>query len=166
MNSDQNVRPFQFGISTLLAVTAMYAVLFSVLRSLALPPVVFTETAVFLTAIALGQRLLFGGLRPILASAIIGICLCTGFFFLNRALGDNFGPTVAVWGWKDSDGGRSTAYFSLGDEYPINPTRGAINGFVFGIIQGSIDGFFFGILIAGMFSIVDELKIRLKLHEE
>ena len=144
MNPDPFVRPFQFGISTLLVVTTMYAALFSVLRALSLPPVVFAETAIFLTAIGLGQRFLFKGRRPIMVSIVIGTCLGLGFLFLHRALGDTFGRTVAVW---ESDDGRTVAYFELG-----NP------------IQGAIDGYVFGVFIAGGFLVVSELKSRLKLH--
>jgi len=130
MNPEPNVRPLQFGISTLLAVTTMYAVLFGVLRVLSFPPVLFAETTIFLTAIGLGQRFLFGGRRPIMVSIVIGTCLCTGFLFLHWALSDTLGSTIAVW---EFDGGRTVFYFELG-----NPLQGAIDGYVFGILIGGV----------------------------
>jgi len=139
----QSAVPCQFGISTLLLITAMYAVLFGVLRALSFPPLVFAETAIFLTAIGLGQIFLFKGQRPRMVSIIIGTCLCLGFFFLHRLFSNTLGRTVAVW---EFNGGQTVVSFDLGN-----------------FLQGPIIGYVSGILIAGTFSVVNKLKSYLNL---
>jgi hypothetical protein len=140
----QSAVPFQFGISTLLLITAMYAVLFGMLRALSFPPLVFAETAIFLTAIGLGQIFLFKGQRPRMVSIVIGTCLCLAFFFLHRLFSNTLGQTVAVW---EFNGGQTVVSFDLGN-----------------FLQGPIIGYVGGILIAGTFSVVNKLKNYLNLH--
>ena len=65
---------FRFGISTLLVITAMYAVLFGILRASGASPSVFVVLALLFTAVGLGQRLLFRGQRPQKASMVSGAC--------------------------------------------------------------------------------------------
>jgi len=62
--------PRQFGVGILLVITAMYAVLFAVLRAMDAPPSVYTMVGLFVFAIGLGQMLLFKGQRPRRASMI------------------------------------------------------------------------------------------------
>ena len=68
---------YQFGIDTLLAITALYAILFGLLISLGFgsEPVRFTAGVLFLTVVLLGRVLLFGGRRPKTASALIASLL-------------------------------------------------------------------------------------------
>ena len=67
--------PRRFGISTLLFFTAAYAVMFGLLRGWGMPPVAFVTVCVFVTAIGASQIWLFGGKKPILASALTGAFL-------------------------------------------------------------------------------------------
>ena len=101
--------PFQFGIGMLLVVTAMYAVLFSLLRISRVPPSAFVVIALFVTAVGLGQRLLFHGQSPRIASMIAGASfgavfsiICMAVFGVRIAerrdlVGGPFGG--AIWGY-------------------------------------------------------------------
>jgi hypothetical protein len=64
--------PRQYGVGTLLLITAMYALLFGALKSLRSPPAAFAIVGVFPACIGLAQMLLFGGKRPREASIIAG----------------------------------------------------------------------------------------------
>jgi len=68
-------RSKQFGIGSLLTVTAMYAFLFGGWRAESLDPVEFAVITGAFTAILIGRFLLFGGRRPLTASVIVGVCL-------------------------------------------------------------------------------------------
>ena len=56
--------PRQYGVGTLLLITAMYAVLFSFLRCMHASEIVFALVAAFLTCVGLGQAILFKGKSP------------------------------------------------------------------------------------------------------
>jgi hypothetical protein len=64
--------PRRFGVAVMMILMAMYAVLFSAMRLLDAPVVVFVTIAVFVTGIGLGQMLLFGGRYPRAASLWVG----------------------------------------------------------------------------------------------
>jgi hypothetical protein len=66
--------PRRFGVSVLLVITAMYAVLFGLLQAMGAPAPVFFFVALFFTAIGLGQMFLFKGKRPRRASVLVGAC--------------------------------------------------------------------------------------------
>ena len=82
--------PYQFGISTLLVITAMYAVLFATLRAFRAPPSVFVVVALFFTAVGLGRRFLFKGRRPARASMIVGGCFFVGLYLVYWVVGRGY----------------------------------------------------------------------------
>ena len=69
--------PRQYGVGTMLVITAIYGVLFALLASLDAPPAAFVVPAVFLAGVGLAQMFLFGGRRPREASLLAGSFLCT-----------------------------------------------------------------------------------------
>jgi len=85
-------------MGTLLLFTAMYAVLFSLLRMCGAPPGVFLVIATYLTAIGLGQMLLFGGKMPRVASVVVGVVTATvlhlGFCVVMVGYEGLFSPEV------------------------------------------------------------------------
>jgi hypothetical protein len=64
--------PRRFATGTLLLLVTLYALMFSCLSWLSAPPPVFAVLAIYLTAIGLGQMLLFGGEKPREASIWVG----------------------------------------------------------------------------------------------
>jgi hypothetical protein len=122
--------PFQFGISTLLIITALYAVLFGVMRTFNFPPVAFAVVAMLFTTVGLGQTFLFKGLRPRKASMIAG----AGFFVVLWAI------YLVAFG-KD--------YFSHFFA-PFDPVEGAFFGAIYGYVVG--------LLISGAFAVVRKLS--------
>ena len=105
--------PSQFGIGTLLFITALYAVLFGVLRALDESPFAFLVVTVFVTAVGLGQRLLYQGRRPRLASVIVGVSIAIGFMFVGIIRGE-------------------VIYLGVGQLAIIGSIVGAFYGFVVG----------------------------------
>jgi hypothetical protein len=67
--------PRRFGIGTMMILTAMYAVLFSLLTTLGAPPVVFAAIAIYVTGVGLCQVLLYKGKNPRRASIVGGAVL-------------------------------------------------------------------------------------------
>ncbi|MCE5267175.1 MAG: hypothetical protein LLG00_04760 [Planctomycetaceae bacterium] len=65
--------PRRFSIGAAMMLTAIFAILFGILRASDAPPVVFFVTLVFVAAIAMCQALLFGGKNPRKASILVGI---------------------------------------------------------------------------------------------
>ena len=118
--------PYQFGISTLLVITAMYAVLFAALRACHASPSVFTVIALFFTAVGLGRRFLFKGRRPARASMIAGACFFVGLYIIYR---------LAF--------GQAYLYHPFA---PFDPLEGAF--------FGAILGYLVGLLIAGAFLLI------------
>ena len=76
--------PRQFGVGMLLVVTAVYAVLFAILRASKAPPSSFVVVGLFPFLIGLGQMLLFKGQRPRRASMIVGACIAVVFWITER----------------------------------------------------------------------------------
>ncbi len=82
MDHDTKV-PLQFSISTLLVVTALYAILFSILRIVNASPLVCLVMVLLFTAVGFGQKFLFHGQRPRRASMIVGACFYLGFHVIE-----------------------------------------------------------------------------------
>ncbi|MGO8751196.1 MAG: alpha/beta fold hydrolase [Thermoguttaceae bacterium] len=131
--------PRQFGVGILMVITAMYAVLFSVLQAFGWPPIAFGVigglVALFFTAIGLGQMLLFQGKRPRRASVIVGGCLYPSLVF----------------------GG--LAFMSVVEREPSLFFGGVCVGIV-SIPIGAALGYLAGLLIAGVFLVIDMLGRR------
>lgn len=69
--------PRRYGVGTLLAITAIYAVLFALLATIEAPPAFYIVPGVFPAGVAAGQILLFRGTRPREASLVAGSSLVT-----------------------------------------------------------------------------------------
>jgi hypothetical protein len=67
--------PRRFSIGTMMIFTAMFAVLFSVLKTLDVSPVVFVFISVFFAGVAACQAILFKGKNPRTASIVGGSVL-------------------------------------------------------------------------------------------
>jgi hypothetical protein len=67
--------PRRFGIGTMMVFTAMFAVLFSVLKTLNVSPAPFVFISVFVAGVAACQAILFGGKNPRAASIAGGSVL-------------------------------------------------------------------------------------------
>lgn len=64
--------PRSFSAGRMLAIVALFAVLFSLLQITGAPVALFPYAGVFCAAVILGQMLLFGGRHPRAASCIVG----------------------------------------------------------------------------------------------
>lgn len=62
----------RFGIRTMLLITAMYALLFGLLKWFQVGEGLCVLTVIFFTAVGLGRAFLFRGRRPVLAAAMVG----------------------------------------------------------------------------------------------
>ncbi len=124
--------PCQFGISTLLVITAMYAVLFATLRAFHAPPSVFVLVALFFTAVGLGRRFLFKGRQPAWASMIVGACFFVGLYLVYWVVGRGYlhHPFLLA---------------------PFDPLEGAL--------FGAIMGYLVGLLIAAAFLLIRMQKV-------
>ena len=121
--------PRRFGVGTLLLITAMYAVLFAVLRAMQVPPVGFVLIGVFFGAVGLGQMLLFKGQRPRRASVLVGACAYP-CLFLAAELYHSGQPGLDL-------------LFAMA---------------LAGMISGAVYGYLAGLLIAGVFLVNEKLK--------
>jgi MFS family permease len=74
--------PRQYGIRTMMMITAVYAVLFGCLASAQAPPGVYVVVGVFIGGVGLAQMFLFRGTRPREASILAGSAL----LFLGAAI--------------------------------------------------------------------------------
>jgi len=88
--------PRQFDIGTLLVITAMYAVLFAVLRAFEATPLTFTFIALFFTSVGLGQAILFEGRRPQRASVIVGACFLSCWALVSELLWPSPRPRLST----------------------------------------------------------------------
>jgi hypothetical protein len=64
--------PRRFGISKLLLITALFSVIFAILRSFEAEPIVFVGVGIFFAVVGVAQAVLFHGKRPRLASMVAG----------------------------------------------------------------------------------------------
>jgi len=78
--------PRRFGIGTMMILTAMYAVLFSLLTTLGAPHVVFAAIAIYVTGVGLCQVLLYKGKNPRKASIVGGVIMCFVVTFVVMAV--------------------------------------------------------------------------------
>ncbi len=136
--------PRRFGIGTMLVVTAMYAVLFAVLRAIGLSPLDFGVIVLFFTAVGLGQAILFGGKRPRVASRIVGAS-----FSLSVGLVRFFHHEM-----------------TSGVSIPL-PLHYLCIGILFSLFFGLLWGYVAGVLISGVFLMLDKLgRLRGKAKNE
>ena len=125
--------PRQYGIRTMLIITAIYGVLFAFLASLEAPPALFVLPAVFLGGVALAQMFLFQGRRPREASLLAGSCL----FFAAAAV------AVAICHLVGESGDGSLLWAAV-----LAPAVGAALGYLVGVA------------IAGPFLVAKRLRHR------
>jgi hypothetical protein len=126
--------PRRFDISTLMVVTAGYAILFAVLNLLSSASNqaagISVLVGVFVTLVGVGQATLFGGHRPRTASILVGAIL--------------------------------TALITVGSMKFISPrgTLGMMLPFVlaYGAISGIIYGYLAGVLVGGVFLVADVIR--------
>ena len=128
--------PPRFGVSTLLAVTAMYAMLFALMKLLGARPVGFVVVATFVTGVGLAQALLFGGKQPRRASFLAGAVLLPSIFLVLESVV----PLVQL-----ATFGRLDAQLVAG--FVIIGMLAAIPG----PVVGGAFGYVAGCLIAGIF---------------
>lgn len=74
--------PRRFDLTTVLVVTLAYSLLFGGLRLLRLRPMAVSEVAGFVTCVAIGQALLFGGKKPRLSSVLVGVICLLGIYLV------------------------------------------------------------------------------------
>lgn len=74
--------PRRFDLTTVLVVTLAYSLLFGGLRLLRLRPMAVGEVAGFVTCVAIGQALLFGGKKPRLSSVLVGVICLLGIYLV------------------------------------------------------------------------------------
>lgn len=125
--------PRQYGIRTMLIITAIYGVLFAFLAWLEAHPALFVLPAVFLAGVGLAQMFLFRGRRPREASLVAGSCL----FFAAAALA----VVISHLGGESGDGGFLWAVV-------LAPAVGAALGYLVGVA------------IAGPFLVAKRLRHR------
>ena len=112
--------PRRFDLATVLVVTAAYSLLLGSLTAAKAHPLLTTAVAGFVTLVGSGQALLFGGLKPRLASIVVGISLfelmvIVAYFVNSPAMGS------FIW------------LFIV-----INAAYGLILGYVVGTVVGGV----------------------------
>ena len=93
--------PRRFSIGALMAITALFAVLFGCLRTLDAHPGAYAVISGFVVLIGLGQVFLFGGKQPREASLLVGGAI----FFLGTVdipvtvlvVGENYEPFLVLF---------------------------------------------------------------------
>ena len=90
--------PRRFDIATVLTVMAAYALLFTAMRLLGWEPATLGVVGGFVTAVGIGQALLFGGNAPRIASVVVGAAYWA--FAVTVASGGNvcLGFSSLFWG--------------------------------------------------------------------
>ena len=92
--------PRQFGIGTLMILTAAFAVMFSLMKMLSADPAVFVGISIFVAGIAACQVLLYKGKNPRKAS-IIGGYVMGGLIFVGVAIVGGFYRRELGWYYFD-----------------------------------------------------------------
>ena len=110
----------------------MYAALFGILRACDAPPSAFVVVTLFFTVVGLGQKLLFKGRRPGIASIIVGACFFVGLYMFYEAA---FGVAAREH------------FFA-----PYDPVEGAF--------CGAILGYLVGLPISGVLLVIGMLRNR------
>ena len=122
--------PRRFDLATVLVVTAAYSLLFGGFAALKAHPLLTTAVATFVTFVGIGQALLFGGLKPRLASIAVGFSLFELAFAVTYALTS---PSLGSYVW----------------------ILIAIYAF-----YGSIFGYVVGTIVGGVFLVADVFRRR------
>jgi len=126
--------PRQFGIGQLLILFAIFGVMFAVLKTINVHPIIYIDMSLFLCGIAIGQAVLFKGRRPRMASCIVGfilgLILGFGIFAIRMLFDKYFTGSYDPRNTDDFD----FLFFALGF-----------------IILGGPFGYLVGCLIAGIF---------------
>ncbi len=69
-----------------MVVTTAYALLFGALRFTPSPPILFAVVAGFITCVGIAQALLFGGKKPRMSSALVGVVWLFGLLVTTGAI--------------------------------------------------------------------------------
>jgi hypothetical protein len=128
--------PRRFGVFLMMLMVTQYAVLFSFLRWLRAPELIFAMVALFFTGIGIGQACLFGGRYPRAASIWVG-----------SILGPLEVSGYVLWRSYSSSGFFLSLLLSLG-------------AFLFLIPVGAACGYLIGTVTAGGFWLVDLYEKR------
>ena len=126
--------PRRFGLALMFLVVTLYALLFSGMKLLGAPPVIFAVVATLITGVGFGQVLLFSGKYPRIASIWVGAVLFP-LEILVVQLVSLFNPSNTF----TSDDDIATAIVSV----------------VVSIPGGAIFGYLSGCLTAGIFFLLD-----------
>ena len=126
--------PRRFSLAVLMLMMTLYAFLFAAMQSLGAHPILFAMITVLVTAVGLGQMLLFGGAYPRAASIWVGACLfpieLVAAVLISSAL-SRFPPsTVEKVGWT-------------------------ILSLVLGVPAGAFLGYLSGGVVGGVFLVLD-----------
>lgn len=133
--------PRQFSIRTLLVITALYALLFGLLRSMKAPPWISVGLALLFTVVGLAQRHLYQGQRPQRASMMAGALFFLAIYVVGFAATGNPHPPFG----------------------PFDPVEAAMLGATWGYVCGLIlSGVFFLLRMATGTDAVEEAKERLE----
>ena len=111
--------PRRFDMATIFVVTGAYSILLGSLSALHAGPIVMTALAIFISLVGVGQALLFRGLKPRLASTLVGICI---FQFL----------TIGQWFYTPIPIGLMLVLAI------VNILYGAILGYLIGTMVGGV----------------------------
>ncbi len=129
--------PRRFGVGTMLILVAVFAVIFSVLKTLNVPPEGFAAVSVFFAGVGLCQMLLFKGRNPRAASVVGGIVMFGLISEIGQLLGlVNFGP---------------------GNHLPAAPVRLGLTS----VLYGAPLGYLAGCVLAAVFLVRKEPDDRL-----
>lgn len=131
--------PRRFAVGTALIITAMYSVLFAVMKSLGAHPLAMVIVAVFFTGVGAAQMFLFGGRRPRAASIIAGAVFCGAM------------PTVAFSIFWFSEGSSPPGF------HPIPIIGWLLCPTISFAIIGVLLGYVAGCLTAGVFLILNRI---------
>ncbi len=130
--------PRRFGVGALMLLSVTFALLFGTMRSLDVPPVWFIGVGVLLTAVVLGQIVLFGGTRPrdasMLAGAIVLPMEVAAYMVFSAYFAGGASPRPAVF-----------VFQFIAVTMVLCPL-------------GAVAGYFAGVVAAGGFLVVDGLK--------
>jgi len=113
--------PRRFDLATIFVVTSAYSLLFAVMSALNFPPVSSLVVGGFITAVGIGQAVLFGGRIPRAASVVTGAVICIPI-------------TIAVT-MSTSRGFRGSELLL---SIPFSFTFGAMFGYVAGVLVGGV----------------------------
>lgn len=130
--------PRRFDLSTIMVVTAAYALMFSVINALFSSfggaAGISIMVGVFVTLVGVGQAFMFGGRRPRTASILVGTILTCLIMFGSMALFARGGGASFMLPWV----------------------------LVYGVMTGAIYGYLAGVMVGGVFLVSDWIRRRFK----